>query len=97
MNDCAELPACTRVRYEDLCADPLAGYQALFAATGLPWDDQTGTFIRTSTENSTDSYYGVFRNPLDAAESWKQQLPADAIQRVFAITQGSRAGALYDQ
>ena len=38
MNDCADLPAYTRIRYEDLCSEPLFGYQTLFAATGLPWD-----------------------------------------------------------
>ncbi len=96
INDCTDLPACTRVRYEDLCADPVSGYQALFAATGLPWDEQSEAFVRASTESTSGSYYSVFRNPLDAARSWEQQLATEDIQRVLAITRGSRAGRLYD-
>jgi hypothetical protein len=96
MNDCSNLPACTRVRYEDLCADPVVCYQALFAATGLPWHDQTEAFVRASTESNSGSYYSVFRNPLEAARSWERQLAPEDIQRVLAITRGSRAGRLYD-
>ncbi len=95
MNDCTDLPTYTRVRYEDLCNDPVAGYQTLFAAAGLPWDDQTGAFVRTSTNSNNDSYYSVFRDPLEAARSWEEQLAAENIQRVLAITRGSRAGELY--
>lgn len=95
VNDCTDLPNYTQVRYEDLCACPIAGYQSLFAATGLPWDEQTEAFVRASTESSSDNYYSVFRNPLEAARSWEQQLAAEDIQRVRAITRGSRAGGLY--
>ncbi|RLQ20762.1 sulfotransferase [Seongchinamella sediminis] len=95
INDCAGLTKYTRVRYEDLCADPVTAYQALFAITGLPWDDQTAAFVRSSTEGGTGSYYSVYRNPLEAAQNWQQQLAADDIERVLAITQNSSAGELY--
>lgn len=95
MNDCADLPAYTRVRYEDLCAEPVLEYQALFAACGLPWDEQTEAFVRASTEGESGSYYSVFRNPLEAACSWKEQLSAEDVERIFAITRSCRAGELY--
>jgi hypothetical protein len=96
MNDCAGLSNCTQVRYEDLCADPVSGFQALFVATGLPWHGQSDAFVRASTEGTSGGYYSVFRNPLDAAGSWERQLAGDDIERVLAITRRSQAGRLYD-
>ena len=86
----------TQVRYEDLCADPVSGFQSLFVATGLRWHEQSDAFVRASTESTSGGYYSVFRNPLDAARSWEQQLAAEDIERVLAITRRSPAGRLYD-
>ncbi len=95
MADTADLAGCTRVRYEDLCANPLAGYRQLFAATELPWDAQTEQFVQRSTGSNSDSYYSVFRDPAQAARSWEKQLTREDIDRVLRITHASRAGVLY--
>lgn len=95
MDDTHGLAGCTRVRYEDLCAQPLEGYRRLFAATELPWDAQTEDFVRRSTNSTSDSYYSVFRDPAQAARSWEDQLARADIDRVLRITRASRAGALY--
>lgn len=96
MADTAGLPGCTRVRYEDLCAQPLEGYQRLFAATELPWDAQTEAFVRRSTGSNSAGYYSVFRDSAQAARSWETQLATEDIERVLRITSASRAGASYD-
>lgn len=95
MADTQGLPGCTRVRYEDLCAQPLEGFRALFAATELPWDNQTEAFVQRSTGSNSRSYYSVYRDPLLAASSWESQLAAEDIERVLRITSGTRAGACY--
>jgi hypothetical protein len=95
MADTAGLAGCTRVRYEDLCAQPLETYRRLFAATELPWDIQTEAFVQRSTGSNSDSYYSVFRDPAQAARSWEQQLAAGDIERILRITSTTRAGAIY--
>ena len=95
MADTDDLEACTRVRYEDLCTQPLEGYRRLFAATELPWDIQTERFVQRSTGSNSDSYYSVFRDPALAARGWREQLAREDIERILRITRASRAGALY--
>ena len=95
MADSAGLAGGTQVRYEDLCAQPLEGFQRLFAATELPWDGQTEAFVRRSTGSNSAGYYSVFRDPVQAARSWERQLSAQDIERILRITSTTRAGALY--
>ena len=85
------------VRYEDLCADPIAVSQDLFARTGLAWKAQTAAFLRQSLETAADAsaYHSVVRNPAIAAGKWKDQLSASEKQLIGAIIAPSRAGRLY--
>lgn len=95
MDDLENLPGCTQVRYEDLCENPLEEYQRLFEFTDLPWHPQTERFIVQSTGNDSSTYYSVFKDPKKAANSWKDNLAAEDIDRVMRIVEGTRPGILY--
>ncbi|HJP98335.1 MAG TPA: sulfotransferase [Rhodanobacteraceae bacterium] len=92
----ADVAGCERVltvRYEDVCADPLATTRKMFEFTGLDWQSQTEAFVRASTQSTahvTDSdYYSVFKPPQESAERWRTELTPDVIQRVLEIVSNS--------
>lgn len=81
------------VRYEDVCAAPLAMTRRMFEFTGLDWQPQTEAFVRASTEateRATDTdYYSVFKPPLASAERWRKELAPEAIERVMRVVRSS--------
>lgn len=91
----AGLPNCSHVCYEDVCRDPLAQSQRLFEFSGLSWNEQTETFVRQSTASENSAYYSIFKDPLTSANKWKDELPADDIERVLAVVKDSAPGRLY--
>lgn len=88
----ADTRACDRVltvRYEDVCADPVAMARRMFAFAGLAWPWQTETFIRRGEQSRKNGYYGVMKQAQVAAERWRMELPSDAIARVRNILRRS--------
>jgi hypothetical protein len=82
------IPNVRLLSYEDLCRDPIEGVRALMAFAGLPWAEETRRFIERSTRGGgRERYFGVFRNPMEAAMKWKQQLDAAEIVRYMAIVE----------
>lgn len=72
--------------YEDLCREPIAGARALFAFCGLDWNPQTENFIgESTTDGTTERYYGVVRNPLAAANRWRTELNQDDQRKIIDI------------
>lgn len=100
----ADVAGCDRVltvRYEDVCADPLATTQRMFEFAGLGWQSQTEAFVRASTESTThvkdSDYYSVFKPPQEAAERWRTELTPDVIQRVMEIVKSSPLHHYYSE
>lgn len=93
--DCADNARYLCVRYEDICAEPLAGVDRMFGFAGLDMNTQTRAFIAASTETTRDSYYSVFKNPQAAAWRWQNELEPKIIERVEAIAARSDIGAGY--
>jgi hypothetical protein len=88
LDDTLTINRCMGVRYEDVCFDPTGTAKALFAFSGLTWNQQTSDFIRASTlgvqpgtfeQLTQDSrrYYGIFRDPMRSAEKWKSEMKSD--------------------
>ncbi|MCW5860984.1 MAG: hypothetical protein KIS63_22000, partial [Caldilineales bacterium] len=76
------------VRYEDLAAAPLPGFEALYAALGLAWSPGSMRAIReySAVSNPAEANAGdaLFR-PRDsrsAALTWVQRLTPDEIRRL---------------
>jgi len=86
-----------RICYEDVCANPMDETRHMFEFAGLPWHRQTEKFISTSTSQSQDDYYGVFKNPLDSAQRWHSQLTSPVIARVLEILQQSQMQQFYER
>lgn len=95
MQDIEGLSNCRTVRYEDLCADPVSVSKALLNFAGLKWHEQTELFVRSSTTQTKDAYYSVFKDPLVSASKWKEQLPPESIKRILTTVANTKPGRLY--
>jgi hypothetical protein len=99
---------CQAVRYEDVCLDPTSRVQELFAFSGLTWSQQTANFIQASTlgvqpgkfdqlTQNSRRYYGIFRDPIRAADKWKSEMRPEDIERVYRVLRQSDLIRLYPE
>ncbi len=71
------------VRYEDICADPVAQFRALFDYGQIAWDGDIEQRIRRqSTSNDDPSSYATSRFSNTMAGSWRQSLSPVEIANV---------------
>jgi hypothetical protein len=95
MDEVAGSNRCHTIRYEDVCAAPLDGARRLFEMAGLDWQDQTESFVRESTAHDNPAYYSVYKDPMVAANRWKEELgPAD-VERIMNAIADTPPGRLY--
>jgi hypothetical protein len=99
---------CTSVRYEDICLNPTGKMKELFLFSGLTWTEQTSHFIKASTlgvqpgkfdQLTQDSrrYYGIFRDPVRAADRWKSEMKPEDIERIYRVLRQSDLISLYPE
>lgn len=93
--DVADCERVLTVRYEDVCATPLAMTRRMFEFTGLGWQPQTEEFVRASTEATNTGYYSVFKDPQGAAERWRSELAPPVIERIQRILRNSSLSHFY--
>lgn len=94
----ADIARCERVltlRYEDVCAEPLAMTRRMFEFTDLDWQSQTEGFIRASTQVTNTDYYSVFKKPNASAERWRSELAPPVIERILRILRNSPVAHFY--
>lgn len=95
-NDLGNAPNVLCVRYEDLARDPIPETRKMFDFARLPWHSQSGTFLRRSTSGSgTEGYFDVVRNPLAAANRWREELSQDEQAAIMEIAARVRVGHFY--
>jgi len=84
------------VRYEDVTQAGAAGVRPIFDAIGLDWHDRVERFIRSSTAESgaEAGYYTLKRDPQQAAERWRSELPEADIARILDICTRTEVGRL---
>jgi hypothetical protein len=78
----------SRLAFEDLCADPIARFRALFAELGLPYDARVADEHArlTSGAGRAERPHGVVRESVAVAGKWRSELPAaerDAVRAVW--------------
>ena len=95
VSEARQLDNCMIVRYEAVCAEPVAQAKQLFDFAGLEWHTQTREFIAGSTSETDDSYYGVQKRPLEAANKWRQQMTESNVARIMNIVHGSALASNY--
>lgn len=93
--DVADCGRVLTVRYEDVCADPLAMTRRMFEFTGLGWQPQTEHFIGASTRATKTDYYSVFKNPRASAERWRSELAPLVIERILDVLRISSVSRFY--
>ena len=95
VSEARQLDNCMIVRYEAMCAEPVAQAKKLFDFAGLEWHSQTQEFICRSTSEMDNSYYGVQKRPLQAANKWRQQMTESDVARIMNIVDGSTLASEY--
>jgi len=95
MDEVAASDRCHLIRYEDVCASPLDAGRRLFEMTGLGWQDQTESFVRESTAHDNPAYYSVYKDPMVAANRWKEELDPADIERILGAVADTPPGRLY--
>jgi hypothetical protein len=92
------------VRYEDVCADPKSWTRKMFELCGLSWNSQTEAFLERSTSNSNGlfnlaalhhDYFSVFKNPLQSARRWRDELTPAEVERVVCVLRRSPLKRFY--
>ena len=86
-----------RLRYEDVCANPMVETRRMFEFAELPWHRQTEKFISASTSQPQGNYYSVFKIPMESAQRWRSELTAEVIERVLKVLQGSMMQQFYER
>lgn len=83
--------------YEELCADPLAGFQEMFEWSGIAWHEDCAAFLNESLQANSDSsaYHGLVRNPSIAANKWRETIDPQLKAKVLNICKVSSAASLY--
>jgi len=69
-------------KYEDLCANPLAAYQKLYAFAELEWDSSFEEQIllhSNAPESDRSDGYNIFRNSRTMIDVWRSELSAEEI------------------
>lgn len=93
--DVADSERVLTVRYEDVCAEPLAMTRRMFDFTGLGWQSQTEEFVRASTEAANTGYYSVYKDPQGSAQRWRSELAPPVIERIQRILRKSSLSQFY--
>ncbi len=94
-------PEFAYVVYEDLAADPLAGFESLYARTGLRWDSRTRARIASFSDHANPKDVSarrrrvIKRDSQAASQTWRQRLTPPEIERVTRET-AAVAALFYD-
>lgn len=74
MLDLAGSPRLKVIVYEELCERPLEVAQDIFRFIGFDFDESTRRFLIQSTAEERPGYHDVYKNPLRAANKWREEL-----------------------
>lgn len=97
----AEQPDWHIVRHEDLAADPVGEFRALYDRYGLSWSDRVAQSIATDsaadnpTEVAGGAQHGLQRDSRRVATVWRQRLNDDQVETIRRVA-GDVAEQLYD-
>ena len=89
------LSNCTIVRYEDVCDDPLGRSKSLFTFANLAWSAQTEAFVAASTSSDSAKFYSVFKDPVRAANAWREELPTAVVRQIGGVVAGTSMARYY--
>lgn len=85
-------PEWSIVRHEDVAADPEGGFEELYRACGLKWDEEVMRAVAKFSSASSDNelpmwrHGSVKRDSRTATETWRSRLTDEEVERVRAGT-----------
>ncbi len=97
MEELQGLPNARVIRYESLCERPMETAGELLEFAGLEWEPAVEAFLTRSSQRDDGRYYSVNRDPLAAANGWRERLDRPTIESIRAVVAGSEPGALFEQ
>jgi len=79
-----QYPDMRLVQFEDLCADPLTGFQDLYQFAGLKWDHVVEQKIRMHVhpEKISLRHHSTYRDSMYEATKWKKEVPPEIIAQI---------------
>jgi Sulfotransferase family len=84
------------LRYEDACAEPMRWAKELVNFAGLAWNSQTAAFIQSSTNGGdNEKFYGTNRDPLAAANRWRNSLTESEQRQILEIAASVPVGQMF--
>jgi len=97
IRDTQDCDNCLLVNYDEMCADPNAAVERMYRHAGIELSDEVAGFLERSTTASAESgeYFGLFRNPLAAANRWRQELSTEQVARIRTITNDSLPASMF--
>jgi hypothetical protein len=84
------------VVYEELCRDPVAVSEKIFAHFGIDFPEQVKQFIEVScdpkpgtrlsyAEWASNPYFSIFRDPVQAMNGWRRYLSPEQIDQILEV------------
>ncbi|MEY2469755.1 MAG: hypothetical protein QOF21_2453 [Actinomycetota bacterium] len=75
------------VRFESLCADPIAEFERLYEFTGLGWNDdvktQLGQMTQSGAIDSSKDAWGTQRDTARMADAWRTRISDEDLELVM--------------
>lgn len=75
------------VIYEELCKEPLKVVKEIFNFLNWQLSENTKSFVKetTSAEAQDPGYYSIYKNPLENAYKWKNELTKEEVNKINSI------------
>lgn len=70
------------VRYEDVAADPLAQFEALYKRFNLEWNETIASWIKDKSTSESAGQFTTSRNSASRINAWKNKLSAEQIDQI---------------
>ena len=80
---------CKIVIYEELCKHPLETIHQLYDFCNLDFAPQTHNFLQMSTSNHNMQYYSVYKDPMQTAYKWKDELEIESQKLICEYLESS--------
>lgn len=81
----ARNPEWIRVHYEEVAADPVPSFAALYDRLGLSWSESVADRIRAKTTSQADGQFSTARVSQDRVDAWRKELDAAQAARLRRV------------
>ena len=81
-NNLSRYPGWQIALYEDLCADPVGGFQQLLRHFGFPWTEAMERYVVQRSTGHVPGLYSVRRNSAQQINRWKHEMTLAEVNAV---------------